>query len=302
MKVESLLGRHVIGRPLGHRLAARRRQVGRRTPAGQIAEPGQAEVEDLDQTAGRRPRAVGDDQVGRLDVAVDQPALVSVLGPRAAWRTYSQACSTGRGPERCTMRSRSRPSAYSMTRVSAGPMGPGLIGVDDIGMGELTGGLDLPVEPLDGFRVAAGVLAEHLQRHQSAHLLVTGLVDLPGAAVAQRLEDDGGAEDEMGRPPLKHLLDLEGGQPAAADQFVAEGLRSCGCGFLQLCDLLELGRFQESVLVKGEDQGGGRSVCHGIWERIPGRWWNASNYSPNRVGRQEPRPASARWTVARGQG
>ena len=84
VRVVGLLRRHVVGR--AHQVAFERQAL---AGAKAVREPGQTEVEDLDEApdggaGGRLPRPhrrQGDEQVRGFDVAVHQAALVGVLQP-----------------------------------------------------------------------------------------------------------------------------------------------------------------------------------------------------------------------------
>ena len=100
------LGGHV-GRSPGER--AVRRDV-RVVLADRLHE---AEVEDLDDVEVHAEPA--QEEVGRLDVAVQEAGLVR-LGERAArLAQHRDHARRGLGPKRCTSEARSRPSSSSMT-------------------------------------------------------------------------------------------------------------------------------------------------------------------------------------------
>ena len=80
----------------------------------------------------------------------------------------------------------------------------GVEGADDVGVVELGGGADLAVEAANGVGVVQPLLADELQGDDLAELPVAGLEDLAHAALAQPLQQDVGAEQQVaGRGPAR---------------------------------------------------------------------------------------------------
>ena len=108
--------------------------VSRARPAALAAQPGQAEVEDLDDP----PCGVSIRFCGLMS-RWTMPCSRACCNPSAAWRTHWQASATGSGPCARTSSARLTPSTYSMTRKCRLA---GLVGV--VGGGRCSGGRAWP--------------------------------------------------------------------------------------------------------------------------------------------------------------
>jgi hypothetical protein len=217
--VHRLLGGHVVhgaDRALGVPPAE---VVGR-----VVEEAGQAEVEDFDRT---RPV---EEQVGRLDVAVDQAGLVGVLqaeggladvvgGPHGVHRPVALDDGVQRAAVNVLHDEEVQP-AVAVDVVTA----------DDVGVLELGDGPRLAAEALQGHGVA-GAVGEHLDGDAAAHDRVLAQVDLAHAAGAERPQHLVLAtEDEVAPLAAQQLLDVEARQQAVAHQGVGRRPRPVGQG------------------------------------------------------------------------
>ena len=158
---------------------------------GRPVQPGQPHVEDLDHTLRRQQEIV------RLDVAVDQAALTGVL--------QSLRCLEGI-IARLVHRQRPIP-CYQLRQV--GPLHVlhdeqmrtiyfvGVEGADDVRVVELGGGADLALEAAHRVGVVEAFLADELEGDDVTELPVAGLEDLAHAARAQPFQQDVGAEQQV---------------------------------------------------------------------------------------------------------
>ncbi len=133
----------------------------------------------------------------------------------------------------------------------------GVEGADDVGMIELSGGADFPLETLDRLRVDGAVLADDLDGDDAAQAALPGLVHRAHAAFPQAVEEDIGAQGQVLPPPLQQEIGLKGGQPAALDQVAGQRL-GVGKKRLQPGRLGQLLRFQQLAGAKSIDQVGHR--------------------------------------------
>ncbi len=185
---------------------------------------GEAEIEDLDLS--ERPRRPGNglqagwhvrhEQVGRLDVAVDHAAFVSV--PQAVGHLADVFAGDGNG-QRPVLRHEALQVyaldelhdqiAQRLARFVGDRDFPSVEGLDDVGVAQRGQGLHLAGEALheDGVAVALG--GQHLEGHGPFHVDVFGLVDHAHAAAAEPVEDavvaQHQAERFAGQQPL-HLI------------------------------------------------------------------------------------------------
>jgi hypothetical protein len=160
---------------------------------GQLVELGDSQVEDLDQPGrrarGLEPGGVGQHQVGRLDVAVDQPLLVDVL--QAQRGLAHPVADAGHGRRRVAIEDALQGGPghvlHHQEVRAAGVVG--VVDADEVGVGHAGGGLGFAAEAGDGFGVHQPVLADHLDGDHAPLGEVTRLVDDPHPAAAQLLQD-----------------------------------------------------------------------------------------------------------------
>src|SRR5262249_25336481 len=132
---------------------------------------------------------VGDEQVGRLDVAVDQAALAGVLQPAGR---LADVVTRLPGPPRAGLLdypAQVRPPDVLHGEVVGVAVLAGVVGHDDIRVGQLRRRPDLLVEALDGAGAGEVFLVDDLQGHQPVHAQVAGLVDDAHAPAAQLPQD-----------------------------------------------------------------------------------------------------------------
>ncbi len=131
----------------------------------------------------------GDQQVGRLDVAVDHAALVGVLqaqGRLADVVAGLAAPAAGRAASTSLPRSVAVDVLHDEEVGVAGLVG--VVGHDDVGMRELGDRLDLAAEALDRVLVWQMLLADDLEGDDAVQAAMAGLEDLAHAAFADPFE------------------------------------------------------------------------------------------------------------------
>jgi hypothetical protein len=177
------LGRHVLG--------SAQDLAGARLVVRALEEPGQAEVRDL------QPAGGGAEDVGGLEVAVDDAALVGRLHRPGQGLDPGGGLEGGLGPAGGVV------GQGAAVEVLEGEIGltlvlADLVDGDDIGVLQAGDGLRLRLEAgaADGLGEPAG--QHHLEGHQAAQRLLPGLVDDAHAAAAQLLQDHIHAD------PLRH--------------------------------------------------------------------------------------------------
>ena len=168
-----LLGRHVVHRAHQHVTAG---ELGRQ-------QPGEPEVEDLHRAA------VGDVDVCRLDVAVDDAARMRVLEPEADVHREldlaPEAHSFGTAHARLKVFALEElHREIRLTLVLAE-----VVNRDDVRVRELAGGARLADEPLARLGVPFNRRGDDLQRHHTLDERVEGAVDHPHTALAELLEN-----------------------------------------------------------------------------------------------------------------
>src|SRR5208283_494017 len=107
------------------------------------------------------------------------------------------------------------------------------------------------------------VLADELEGDGAAHFLMAGLEDQSHAALAEPFQDNIGTQQQVRAAPLKQLIDLVRGQPAAPNQFAGKGACIGALPLEGANQLIELCRLQESVLLEGIDKTGNGTNGHG---------------------------------------
>ena len=194
-------------------------QTGHAEVVGLLAEEtGQAHVENFDHA---RPV---EHQVGRLDVAVDQPGLVGVLQSQGG---LADVVGGAEGVHRPSLLDDPVQGA-AVDVLHDQEMHPAVpvhvIAADDVGVAELGDGPGLAVEAFQGRGLPDPRGGEHLDGHAVAHDPVLAQVDLAHAPGAQRPEDDVLAvEDEVPPPSQQEVFGLEARQEAVSHQGVGQG-------------------------------------------------------------------------------
>ena len=159
-----LFGRKV-GRGSHHRTGLREALFG-------VHGPGDAEVGHL------HLAVVGDEDVARLDVPVDDPVLVCV--PEGRGHMGTDVCGALRRERAGGLENRRQRAAVD--ELHHDEVGPGVLTPvedgDDVGMREVGGGLGLPAEPLDERPVDRQFGKQDLQCHRPIEQAVVGAVDL----------------------------------------------------------------------------------------------------------------------------
>ena len=216
LRSRRLLGRHV------HRRAADD-QVGRQ--AGRLAAVGaedQAEVEELDEVV--EAAALGDEQVRRLQVAVDQrlgvrlgqrPAGLADQVDDPAGRHRAVALDEGVDPE-------PRQQFHHVVEDAvAGP--PVVVNIDRVRVGQLGRGADLALEAGRRRRVAGPLGADQLDGALALQELVLGDVDVAHPAAAeprgQPVLAEAAGPLQLGPHPAEHMGPVQPeGRPEDDDQ------------------------------------------------------------------------------------
>ena len=138
---------------------------------------------------------------------------------------YSQACATGSGPFFLTSLARSVPlDVLHDQQVRAADL-VGVVGADDVRMGQRRRRPNLALEAAHGVGVVEPFLADELEGDDPAELPVAGLEDLAHAALAQPLQQDVRAQEKILASPLEELVGLVGSEPASLDQLPGERFR-----------------------------------------------------------------------------
>src|SRR5262245_58593700 len=105
------------------------------------------------------------------------------------------------------------------------PSWTGVIGMDDVGMVQLTEDLDFAVEACDYFGIGQQFLTNKFESHDAIHLLVPGFEDLTGAAFAEALQKNVRTNQQLGPSPLQQLIYLIWRKPAAPQEITSQGTR-----------------------------------------------------------------------------
>ena len=175
--VLGLLRRHVVQRP--HHLAGAGQRHLQRIP---VRELGQTEVGDL------QLAAFVQQQVLRLDVAVDDAVVMGVLQGRADLRHDGQRLAR-RQP--AAVQQLPQVGPVDVLHQEIEPLIPPaeIVHGHDVRMIEQRQGAGLAGEPFGKRRVVGDGGSEDLQGHRAAQLLLPGLVDDPHAAAANQVQD-----------------------------------------------------------------------------------------------------------------
>jgi hypothetical protein len=142
----------------------------------------------------------------------------------------------------------------------------GVVGVDDVRVGELADRLDLLVELPDRFRFREELFPDDSEGDGAVHQAVARLEDLAEHVVAEPFEDDVGRQDELIAGTLEEHVDLVGGEPLAFEQRAGEGAGIAASRQELLGNVVLLRRRQELAQAERVDQIGCRIDRHG--ERI----------------------------------
>ncbi len=213
----------------------------------------QAQVQGLDHVPRVRPN-----QVGRLDVAVDQAALVGVLQPQRRLPDVVASLPGGEPAARGEQLAQvgALDVLHSQIVIVAGQ--GGVVGEHDVGVRELGGRLHLAAEADQQFLLVEAVGADDLEGDEAVHEGVPGLEDLAHAALPEPLHQQVRPQHQTLGAALQDLVDLEGGEPAAADQFGGQRARVRLRDGAQVVCVLELGGAEQPVLLQLFQKGGGR--------------------------------------------
>jgi hypothetical protein len=201
---------------------------------------GHAEVEELDRAAfeerggaaraeqvlrlGAAAVAVGgfDEQVGGLDVAVDQAALVSVL--QAQRCLADVVAGLGHGQATRLLHEPAEVDAVdALHREEVGVADlPGVVHGDDVGVGQLGGGFGLAAESLEHALVGRVFVADELERDRAPQPVVAGLEDLAHAAGAEFVQNPVRSDAQLPGLALEELVGLIRGEPALEHELPGE--------------------------------------------------------------------------------
>ena len=208
----SLLGRHVSERTDGVAGGGRERRLTVRFHEG-----AQAEVDDLDLAL------LAENQVCRLDVAVDDP---SVMGMAQAKGGLGHVSGHLRGGERAAL-------PEQLFEVPTGNILhddieeiADLIGVesaDDVGMIKPAEQPHLPVKPADRARPGGNPRRDDLESDEAAHELVLGLEHTAFVTLPQAIKDNVAADDKAIDLVAQEARDLEFGQDLLRNETLGQG-------------------------------------------------------------------------------
>ena len=104
-------------------------------------------------------------------------------------------------------------------------------------MRQLAEDLDLAVETADHLGIGEQLAANHFQGNGSPQVLVPGLEDLAGAALAEAFDQDIRTQQQTLTVVEKKLIDLVRGQPAALEQVAGQRPRLRASGAATGCRL-----------------------------------------------------------------
>ena len=142
----------------------------------------QPQVEDLDLAVRRQH------QVRRLDVAVDQPALVGRTQPDRNLADDLAGVGHGQRADAIDDLRQVEPLDVFHDQVVAALGLAGVHGANDVRMVELPDGLHFPLETGDPLRILGQAGGENLDGDQLAELPVPGFIDGAHASLAQNLQ------------------------------------------------------------------------------------------------------------------
>jgi hypothetical protein len=127
--------------------------------------------------------------------------------------------------------------------------------VDDVGVVQVGRGADLALESFANVGIVKAFGADELEGNQPAEVAVAGLEDLAHAALAQPLQQDVAAQDQLLPSALEEEVGLVRGQPVAPKQLAGESLRVWEVGLQGAGHFLLLGRLEEPELAQGVYEG-----------------------------------------------
>ena len=189
-------------------------------------------------------------QIARLDVAVDDALLVGVLEPASRLQDAIDRLPNLQRPMILDDAGQVMALDVFHHQVVHALVLVGVVGRDDVGMRELGRRFHLAVESLDGLGPLHGRRGEDLDRHRAFHPPVPGLQHYPHAAFAQLVQNDVLAEDQPLGLALVDGLGLVLGEFALLDEDLGELLDILGplLGRKALLDRGDFGRRQQAAL------------------------------------------------------
>ncbi len=169
-------------------------------------------------------------QVGGLDVAMDDPFLVRELqAPRCLQDAVDRLLDRKRSVLLHQRREVAPFDVFHHQKVHAVSF-VGIVGGDDIRMPQLGGRPHLAFEARHGSRVPHRLCRQHLQSHQSIHPAMLGLEDLAHAAGAELVEDRIVAQEQGLDLAVEDLMTLERREVACADELPSQLFSVLGVG------------------------------------------------------------------------
>ena len=185
-----LLGRHVGDRPQRTPRARQAGERGRRSPrpgtAADRPDLGQPEIENL------RVAAAGDEQIRRLDVAVDDPGSVRRLERVGDLdRERQQLIDLERAPADPMLQRRPVEELHDEERAAV--LLADIVNGADVGVIQRRRGACLAAESRQGLGIVGEVWRQELQRDEALQPGILGFVDDAHSAAAQLLERCGSA-------------------------------------------------------------------------------------------------------------
>ena len=206
-----LLGRHVVDRPDGDPVGRRERAVG----VG-LHQDAEAEVEHLDGPV------VREQEVRRLDVAVDDPLAVGVGQPQG--RLAGVVGHVHRGHRPAGPEPLAEALAGDELHDDIEDLAD-LVGVerpDDVRVVEHPDEFHLALEAGDDAGVRDDLGGDDLERDRPAHQLMLGLVDPAHRPRADPIEDDVPGDGQAVRLVGEEPLDLIGGEDPLLDESIGQ--------------------------------------------------------------------------------
>ena len=180
-----------------------------------MEEAGQAEVENLDDAGAIH------EQIGRLDVAVDQAGLMGVLQAEGGLVDVMGGAIRVQGAAALDEVLQTDAVHVFHDEEMEFAVAVDVVGADDVGVAQLGDGLGLAVEAFDGAGVVGLAGRQHLDGDGAAHDPMGTEIDGAHAAGAERFEDGVlAAEDEVAPAAAQHLIGLEAGEQTFGDQGV----------------------------------------------------------------------------------
>ena len=214
VKIQGLLGRHVIEG--AHRHGVIGSQVAGHFAVGGPVEPGQTQIEDLDHA--RRLWPLRYQQIGRLDVPMNQVSLVDVLKPQRSLANVVACLFHGKRAMLANQTGQVGPLDVLHRQEIVFSHGAGVISVDHVRMCQAADELNFPVESANDFTIGQQVTANQLEGDNAVHVQVPGFEDLPGAAFAKSLQQEVMPDRQFGAAAENELVDLIRSHPTALEQ------------------------------------------------------------------------------------